>query len=139
MTERRRAALLANLARAGALTPDGRERLRRACRRNRPWQYATGPRTAAGKRRCRMNAHRTGEHDAGSRVAAAILADLGRLLDAVRAATGGRGRRGRASALRRLRQALFALPLLRRALPDAGDIDAATAWLRERRAARRPG
>ena len=38
------------------LTPAGRERLRRAAARNRPWRFSTGPRTPEGKARSRANA-----------------------------------------------------------------------------------
>jgi hypothetical protein len=37
------------------LTPEGRERLRRAALAHRPWEHATGPRTAAGKARSAAN------------------------------------------------------------------------------------
>ena len=36
-------------------TPEGRERLRRAALAHRPWEHATGPRTAAGKARSAAN------------------------------------------------------------------------------------
>ena len=39
----------ANRAKREGLTPAGRERLRRAALRNRPWEHATGPRTREGK------------------------------------------------------------------------------------------
>jgi hypothetical protein len=38
------------------LTPEGRERLRAAAFRLRPWEHSTGPRTDAGRRRSRENA-----------------------------------------------------------------------------------
>lgn len=38
-----------NWSKRKSLTPEGRERLRRAAQSNRPWQYATGPRTPEGK------------------------------------------------------------------------------------------
>jgi hypothetical protein len=37
------------------LTPEGRERLRRAALAHRPWEHATGPRTEAGKARSAAN------------------------------------------------------------------------------------
>jgi hypothetical protein len=37
------------------LTPEGRQRLREAALRNKPWQHATGPRTPAGKARVAEN------------------------------------------------------------------------------------
>ncbi|TWT40943.1 hypothetical protein RAS1_36310 [Phycisphaerae bacterium RAS1] len=51
------------------LTKDGRRRLREAALRNRPWTYATGPRTAAGKARSSGNATKSGEHTAESKAA----------------------------------------------------------------------
>jgi hypothetical protein len=44
-----------NRQRRGVLTERGREQLRAAAYRVRPWQYATGPRTAAGKRQAAAN------------------------------------------------------------------------------------
>lgn len=41
--------------RRGPLTPEGRERLRQAALQNRPWELATGPRTAEGKQRSAAN------------------------------------------------------------------------------------
>lgn len=46
----------ANLLKSKGLTPEGRERLRQAARRNRPWEHSTGPRTPEGKARCSLNA-----------------------------------------------------------------------------------
>ena len=37
------------------LTEAGRQRLREAALRNQPWQYLTGPRTAAGKAQAAAN------------------------------------------------------------------------------------
>ena len=42
----------------GPLTEAGRERLRAAANRNRPWRYSTGPRTAAGKLKAAANGRR---------------------------------------------------------------------------------
>jgi hypothetical protein len=39
----------------GALTDDGREKLREAARRHQPWKFSTGPRTPAGKARVALN------------------------------------------------------------------------------------
>ena len=50
-----RAGRLNRLKRQG-LTPAGRERLRQAALRNRPWRFATGPRTPEGKARVAANA-----------------------------------------------------------------------------------
>ena len=43
------------------LTPAGLRSLREAVHRVRPWEASTGPRTAQGKERSRMNAWRHGE------------------------------------------------------------------------------
>jgi hypothetical protein len=37
------------------LTPEGRDRLRLAALKNRPWEHSTGPRTAEGKARVALN------------------------------------------------------------------------------------
>ena len=37
------------------LTPEGRQRLQLAVSRYKPWQYSTGPRTAAGKAKVAAN------------------------------------------------------------------------------------
>jgi hypothetical protein len=38
-----------NRAKRGPLTEDGRKRLRASALTNKPWRFATGPRTAEGK------------------------------------------------------------------------------------------
>jgi hypothetical protein len=45
-----------NWAKRRGLTPEGRERLRAAALRFRPWEHSTGPQTEAGRRRSRENA-----------------------------------------------------------------------------------
>ena len=50
-----------NRARRGPLTPRGRERLRQAALRNKPWRHSTGPRTPEGKAASRENAVDTGD------------------------------------------------------------------------------
>jgi hypothetical protein len=52
---RRQAAGRANRAKSGPLTEAGRERLRQAAQRNRPWAHSTGPRTEEGKARSARN------------------------------------------------------------------------------------
>ena len=52
---RRIAAGRLNRQKRKGLTPAGRERLRQAALRNRPWRFATGPRTPAGKARVALN------------------------------------------------------------------------------------
>ncbi len=49
-----------NWAKRGPLTPAGRERLRRAALRNRPWERSTGPVTDEGKARSALNSLRHG-------------------------------------------------------------------------------
>jgi hypothetical protein len=44
-----------NRAKRKGLTPQGRERLRQAALKNRPWRFATGPRSPAGKARVALN------------------------------------------------------------------------------------
>ncbi len=57
-----------NWAKRGRLTEAGRQRLREAAYRHRPWEHATGPKTAEGMRRARMNALRSGRYTAEQRV-----------------------------------------------------------------------
>jgi hypothetical protein len=40
------------------ITPEGREKLRQLALVNRPWQFATGPRTPEGKARAAANGRR---------------------------------------------------------------------------------
>jgi hypothetical protein len=44
-----------NRSKRKGLTPEGRERLQRAALAHRPWEHATGPRTAVGKARSAAN------------------------------------------------------------------------------------
>lgn len=76
ISERARAAYLASLKHAGPLTSAGRERLRAAAHRNQPWKHSTGPRTAAGKGRSRMNAYKEGDYDALARALDLHLSDV---------------------------------------------------------------
>lgn len=46
----------------GKHTPEGRRRISEAARRNRPWRFSTGPRSAEGKAISRCNAMRHGFH-----------------------------------------------------------------------------
>jgi hypothetical protein len=52
---RRVAAGQANRAKRKGLTADGRERLRQAALRGKPWEHATGPRTPEGKAKAARN------------------------------------------------------------------------------------
>jgi hypothetical protein len=56
-----------NLAKRRPLTEEGRERLRAAARRNRPWERSTGPRTDAGKAAASKNALKHGRETAAVR------------------------------------------------------------------------
>jgi hypothetical protein len=55
---RRVAAGRENRSRRGPLTEEGRERLRMAALRDRPWEHATGPRTDVGKAQAVQNGKR---------------------------------------------------------------------------------
>lgn len=55
---KRVAAGLLNWAKRRGLTPAGRERLRAAALRTRPWDHSTGPVTPAGKARAAANGKR---------------------------------------------------------------------------------
>ncbi len=52
---RRIAAGKLNRSKRRGLTPEGRQRLREAAMRNKPWAYSTGPRTPAGKAKVAQN------------------------------------------------------------------------------------
>jgi hypothetical protein len=47
-----------NRTKRKGITPEGRERLRRAALANKPWLLATGPKTAAGKAKVALNGKR---------------------------------------------------------------------------------
>jgi hypothetical protein len=87
-----------NRARRGPLTPAGAERLRRAAIANRPWQYATGPRTAAGKAKSSANGLARARGPESARAARREVADLRGLSAAMaqaRRALAGGAREGR--------------------------------------------
>ena len=67
ISERKIAANRRNWKRRGPLTEEGRDRLRKAALRDRPWVHSTGPRTAAGNARSRLNAVRSGRYTARMR------------------------------------------------------------------------
>ena len=83
LSKRRIRANRQNWAKRRGLTEAGRQRLRQAARRDRPWDHSTGPRTKRGKARSRMNAETDGEYAAAVRVIKQIGRDLNRY-DAMR-------------------------------------------------------
>jgi len=79
---RRVAAGRANRRRRGPLTETGRERLRAAALRDKPWLHATGPRTARGKAQAARNGKR---RQRGPRSVREVRADLGEVRSLIRA------------------------------------------------------
>jgi hypothetical protein len=82
---RRVAAGRRNRAKRKGLTPAGRERLRQAALRSRPWRFSTGPRTAAGKARSAQNGRARQRGPVSARRLRAGLADVRALLGELRA------------------------------------------------------
>jgi hypothetical protein len=78
---RRVAAGRLNRARRGPLTPEGRERLRQAALRNRPWEHSTGPRTLAGRAQSIINGKR---RQRGPKSVREIRGDLKRVDELIR-------------------------------------------------------
>lgn len=86
------------------LTPKGRERLRQAALRNKPWRLSTGPRTPEGKARSRANALGSGRRARTIQPYASLnrlsahkdLDELMSLLQRESEATGAQDPRGRA-------------------------------------------
>jgi hypothetical protein len=74
-----------NRVKRKGLTPAGRERLRQAALRSRPWRFATGPRTAAGKARSAQNGRARQRGPVSARHLRAELADVRALLGELRA------------------------------------------------------
>jgi hypothetical protein len=77
---RRVAAGRANRLLRGPLTEAGRQRLREAARRVRPWENATGPRTPVGKRRAAENGRTRQRGEKSVRQLRAELADVAALV-----------------------------------------------------------
>jgi hypothetical protein len=69
-----------NRTKGKGLTPAGRERLRQAALRHRPWTHSTGPRTAAGKAQAVLNGKR---RQLGSCSVRELRAALGKMLHQV--------------------------------------------------------
>jgi hypothetical protein len=70
-----------NWIRRGPLTDVGREKLRQAALRNRPWEHSTGPRTPAGKAQSVLNGKR---RQRGPRSIREIRAELKAVRELVR-------------------------------------------------------
>jgi hypothetical protein len=84
------------------LSPDGRERLRRAAVANRPWLHSTGPKTVEGKARVAENGRLRQAGEPSARELRRQLAALGNLVaemaalrQAQRPANAERGRRAK--------------------------------------------
>ena len=69
-----------NRQKRGPLTPEGREKLRQAALKNRPWEKSTGPRTAEGKARSAANGQK-GRQPGKKRRIRASLADVNALME----------------------------------------------------------
>jgi hypothetical protein len=64
-----------NRMKRGALTPKGKQALREAALRNKPWKYSTGPRTRAGKAVARKNGKKRQLDTLSVREIRAVVAD----------------------------------------------------------------
>ena len=69
-----------NRLKRGPLTPEGRQRLRKAALRNRPWEHSTGPRTTVGKARSARNGKLRQKGEMSIRERKAELAPLHELI-----------------------------------------------------------
>lgn len=78
--------MLRNSPKRSPLTPDRLASLRKSIQRVKPWESATGPKTAAGKARSRMNAVKHGLRSAEVIAARKELASVLREFRAVMAA-----------------------------------------------------
>ena len=65
----------------GPLTPEGRERLRQAVMKTKPWLSSTGPRTAAGKARSAENGRKRQKGERSIRQLRDTVADIQLLLE----------------------------------------------------------
>ena len=89
---RRVAAGRRNRKKRGPLTPAGREKLRLAALKNRPWLHATGPKTPEGKARSAANGRKTQKGPKSIRQMRAELADVRLLLRDMQILIEGAGR-----------------------------------------------
>jgi hypothetical protein len=71
-----------NRARRGPLSAEGRERLRQAALRNRPWEHATGPRSPAGRAQSIVNAKKAKQK--GPRSVREVRAELAEVRTLIR-------------------------------------------------------
>ena len=62
------------------MTSEGRQRLRAAALRNRPWEHSTGPRTAEGKARVGLNGKRQQRGSRSVRELREELAEAGQVI-----------------------------------------------------------
>ena len=60
--------------------PEDRQRQRQNCRHLEPWQFSTGPRTTAGKKRAAANGRRNQLKPGSLRHCRASVADVGSLV-----------------------------------------------------------
>jgi hypothetical protein len=63
----------------GELSAEGRERLRQCAHATRPWEHASGPRTAEGKARSARNGRLRRREHVQSQEIRSLLAELGKL------------------------------------------------------------
>lgn len=80
-----------NWAKRRGVTAEGRARIAAACRRDRPWEHSTGPRTPAGKARSRANAVFLGDRCVVAQPWAAANRLKAELVELVLAGPGGEG------------------------------------------------
>jgi len=64
----------------GPRTPEGRQRMREAALRNKPWLHSTGPRTPEGKARAAANGRRRQKGEMSVRQLRAAVADVGEMV-----------------------------------------------------------
>ena len=81
---RRVAAGRLNRKKRGPLTEQGRQRLREAALRDRPWERGTGPRTPEGKARSALNGKARQKGPLSVRELRASLADVKELIGQMR-------------------------------------------------------
>ena len=83
---RRVAAGRRNRAKRGPLSAAGRERLREAALRNKPWKHSTGPKTRAGRAQSARNGKQRQRGPRSLREVRAALAEIRELIRHMRQA-----------------------------------------------------